>query len=231
MNESKIFTSLEDCIKYFKSLNISVEINKNIKQLTINKFSNDYNNVLLYNKDDYYKLYTTAMENEDYDFHITKDNSFFQFYSEKVKNKVVSIHYVFYSCPKDVSLLDDIMSEEDNDAGNKGMYYNLIDSVDFKKNVLYFRFDYEKDLYKKIIHPIAHLHIGFDNEIRIPLDKILTPEAFVDFVMKYAYKELWQEAVKKNTDFAERIKILSSQCEELAKQFFTVEEREILHIT
>lgn len=229
MNESKILTSIEECKKYFKLLNLHVETSEKTKQLTIKKFSADYNNQLFYNKGDYNKLYTIAMENQDFDFHIPFDNGIFQFYSEKVKKEIVAIHYIFYSNPKDIESIKDLINEKQLEENNN--YYDLLDLADFKNNVLYFRFDFDKNLYNKIIHSIAHLHIGFDNEIRIPLDKILTPEAFVDFVVKYAYKETWQNAFKNNTNFAERIKVLTSQCEKLNNNLFSSNENKILHLT
>lgn len=233
MNESKILTSLEECKKYFHDVNLNIETNIKIKQLTIKKFSEKYNNQLFYDKENYENLYTIAMENEDYDFHITKDNGIFQFYTEKVKNKLTSIHYIFYSNPKDIEAINELIGEEKS-KGNCVEYKEicaLLDIADNKKNVLYFRYDYDIKLYKELIHPLSHIHIGFDNEIRIPLDKVLTPEAFIDFVIKYAYKENWQKAVETNSAFVNRIKILKSQCESLQNRKFTEEERKLLHIT
>ena len=39
-----------------------------------------------------------------------------------------------------------------------------------------------------MFHAYAHLHIGTGNDIRIPVDKVLSPLHFVDFVIKHMYK-------------------------------------------
>lgn len=37
------------------------------------------------------------------------------------------------------------------------------------------RYDYDQKGYRPLIHAVSHLHIGFNNNVRIPLNKVISP--------------------------------------------------------
>ena len=51
------------------------------------------------------------------------------------------------------------------------------------------RYDVEEREYVSAIHPCAHLHIWIDTNIRIPINKVIKPLTFVDFVKKTHIKK------------------------------------------
>lgn len=54
------------------------------------------------------------------------------------------------------------------------------------------RVDIHPDQYHKTHHPVTHLHIGHDNQSRIPIKKIMTPQAFASFIIATFYPEEWK---------------------------------------
>ena len=52
-----------------------------------------------------------------------------------------------------------------------------------------------------MIHPVSHLHIGQNNNVRIPLSKILLPSSFVMFIIKQVYWEKFKEYSQNNISF------------------------------
>ena len=79
-------------------------------------------------------------------------------------------------------------------------------------------------------HAYAHLHIGIENDIRIPVDKILSPMHFVDFVIKHMYRAKWDNAYAKNEKFKVLVDCLKSQSEKIADEYFTSAEQNLLYI-
>lgn len=54
------------------------------------------------------------------------------------------------------------------------------------------RLDQHPDQYKAITHPAHHLHIGYENESRIPVKRVLTPQAFSAFILSTFYPAAWE---------------------------------------
>ncbi|WP_146448833.1 DUF2290 domain-containing protein [Vibrio kanaloae] len=54
------------------------------------------------------------------------------------------------------------------------------------------RVDIHPEQYHKVHHSVSHLHIGHDNESRLPIKKIMTPFAFVGFVISTFYPKQWR---------------------------------------
>jgi hypothetical protein len=54
------------------------------------------------------------------------------------------------------------------------------------------RFDYHPMQYNNVNHPVSHLHIGHENDSRIPIKKIMTPYAFSGFILATFYPDHWK---------------------------------------
>jgi hypothetical protein len=132
-----------------------------------------------------------------YDF-LLKDESIFSFeedgnncrylFMQGVKSKIPFDEFlqrnghVYDENEEDIQILRDLYDE----AADSSVY-------DYVKNPVYLRFDVSKEQYKTSCHPYAHMHIGLNNEIRIPSSLRLTPEMFTSFAIKMTYPQLWRD--------------------------------------
>jgi hypothetical protein len=53
------------------------------------------------------------------------------------------------------------------------------------------RYEYAEDEYRRLVHPCAHLHLGWQKEGRIPVRRVWTPELFTAFVIRNMFADLW----------------------------------------
>lgn len=229
MTEAKYKVSLEDVKKYLKAIKLDVCYGFNYDKTSINKYSNETKQNLCRSSDlTYDELYKLIMQNSDYDILIPLDYGIFQFYIEKSGNRITRIVYCYYSNSRNF----DELAKEDEETQEPNVRYLdfFVDDAPLKDNIVYFRYDFDPSIYNGIIHSASHLHIGWGNEIRIPIINLMTPEIFVDFVIKNIYKDKWQVSIT-DENFKKRILSLKRQTEILEKDFFNEEEKSILHIS
>lgn len=210
--ENKIRGSKSSLIRLLKEIELLDEINYSIPEnsFDIKKFSKEF--LSISQKGDYKEIYDCAMKNKDYDFRL-KDNSIMQFTIEKDnKNNIIKMRYAFYKSPYLIFKKDE---QEYTDM--------------FLNNYVSIRYDYDVKEYKEVIHPISHLHIGNDNNLRIPIDKILEPLEFGIFIVRNIYKNEWEillnDKIKKNKYIRPK-----KQLELLEEDFFTREEKNFLYL-
>jgi hypothetical protein len=79
------------------------------------------------------------------------------------------------------------------------------------------RLDIHPDQYHPTHHPVTHLHIGHDNESRIPVKKIMTPFSFVGFIVATFYPEAWKRLVRSGYLNAEQLKRLKGNLNIVSK--------------
>jgi hypothetical protein len=189
------------------------------------KFSKDFFSI---SQDrDYYKIYKLAITNKDYDI-LLKDYSFFQFSCESSDiNTIVKYRYAYYETPSEFPTYEDFLDENGFsyiDCGEELIqeYQQVIDEAKFKNTVTPLRYDYDEDLYNSPVHPISHLHLGFQNEIRIPIKCILTPHAFVSFVIRHIYWKKWKQLMN-DSNFCS-IYYVKSECKVLPNENFSQDE-------
>lgn len=212
INENKIRGSKNVLINLLKEINLLDEINYTIpgNSFEKSKFSKEF--ISISQKGKYKEIYDCAMQNKDYDFRL-KDNSIMQFTIEKEnKNKIIKLRYAFYKCP--------YLIFEKNESEGTDI---------FLENYVSIRYDYDISEYKEIIHPISHLHIGNDNNLRIPIDKILEPLEFGVFIVRNIYKKEWELLLSDNKIRNKYIR-LKEKFESLEDDLFTNEERKFLYL-
>lgn len=61
------------------------------------------------------------------------------------------------------------------------------------------RLDIHPDQYHATHHPLTHLHIGHDNESRLPVKRIMTPYAFTCFLIATFYPNKWKLLIEKGS--------------------------------
>lgn len=54
------------------------------------------------------------------------------------------------------------------------------------------RYDLSHSQFDRIVHPVAHFHLGLHNSSRIATNKIISPEYFVMFIIRTFYFNHWQ---------------------------------------
>ncbi|MCQ6274738.1 DUF2290 domain-containing protein [Bacillus sp. V3B] len=81
-------------------------------------------------------------------------------------------------------------------------YEQLISEAKISNSVTLIRYDYNPKQYISIIYPTSHLHIGHENQERIPMTMVLSLQAFVGFVIRHIYYKKWKKAMS-HTDFLE----------------------------
>lgn len=79
-------------------------------------------------------------------------------------------------------------------SGDFKSEYNLfLESVSDFKSFTPVRLDQHPKQYKALSHPAHHLHIGYENESRIPVKRVLTPLAFTAFIISTFYPKGWEK--------------------------------------
>ena len=71
-------------------------------------------------------------------------------------------------------------------------YQQYLDSDAIKRMSTPIRLDIHPEQYNAAYHPMTHLHVGHDNESRIPVKKIMTPFAFTGFILSSFYPAEWK---------------------------------------
>ena len=226
MKAAKILTSIEEVLKYLDAVEISYDTTYKRKSLQPQKYSDAYYQT--FHDGDYTKSFIVASENRDFDI-MLEDGSLFQFTSRNEND----IHYSFLHRIENNLSFDefyDIYATDENiDTIEQDYEYYLAGD----KEKLYtcpIRYDVAESEYKEIYHAYAHLHIGIDTDIRIPVDKVLSPMHFVDFVIKHMYKTRWDNAYAHNEKFKELVDCLKTQAENIDDAHFTQEEKNLLYI-
>lgn len=176
---------------------------------TFSKFSQDF--VDLMHDENYDLIYRTARANTDYDI-LLADGSFFQF---TISPKVC--RFAYYQSPYNLFFSDDqflhddtsfekFISNEDKifgymtDERNSDFerdYEQLLDEAEERKYITPIRYDFDPKTHESnIYHSTAHLHIGLEQSVRIPLQRVLYPLDFVVFVLRMIYFDKFCEGMK-----------------------------------
>lgn len=152
-----------------------------------------------YRSKTYIENWKSLLSSNIYDL-LLVDNSSFHF---KVPNKN-KISYSYFECPyKCLSYLEflqenELIENNDDDERTFYDYYeHYLTDCSAKESFTMIRYDYDDTSYCEGIHPISHIHIGFKNQIRIGLDKVLSPLNFTAFVLRQHYPGYWKKLMEK----------------------------------
>ena len=114
-----------------------------------------------------------------------------------------NISLSYFGCPFDFVSIEDYIIEEygeeyleyQYDAGFQKEYEQVLNDSPPVESPVMFRYDYSPNLYLPARHPASHLHVGFQNEIRMGCKRILDPLSFISFVLRQQYPEIWASEV------------------------------------
>ncbi|MBY4597101.1 DUF2290 domain-containing protein [bacterium BD-1] len=90
------------------------------------------------------------------------------------------------------------------------------------------RFDYDSRGYRRGVHPIAHIHIGLDNDVRIAANK-MSPRSFVLFVMRQMYPDAWARLLSRKFG-SPFFRCIREESTRLSPDYWGEEDRVELHL-
>lgn len=131
-------------------------------------------------------------------FHVLlEDSSFFAFSTLGGKPS-----YSYYPCPLEIETLREFLLARDIEPTKRNRlefieeYQLAIETAPLREFLTPIRYDIDRSSYRVCIHPYAHLHIGWDNQIRIATRRVMTPLAFVLFVIRQIYPDNWSRLLE-----------------------------------
>jgi hypothetical protein len=142
----------------------------------------------------YPKLWEQCLRRGWYDLRLI-DESFVQF---RVDGQ---LSYSFYEAPIRAESFEDFAARLFGDDWEilgedlRGEYDTYLDSLPRDWPATPIRFDFSPDQYRSPGHPAAHLHFGYSSDLRIATRRILSPEAFILFVIRQFYPLHWEQLI------------------------------------
>lgn len=199
MNEGKIVSSYKESVLFLKKSGLLNKENySRVFSLDFSKFSVDF--ISVFQDDEYKKTYQVAMEKRDYDL-LLVDDSFFQFTYTRD-----TIRYAYYENPFNyknyLEFLEtecEFTAKEIKEIGEDYIqdYEQYISESELKKSVVPIRYDFDANInnYDEMVHTGSHIHLGHNNDIRIPTKMLLTPLGFCIFVMRNQYVDVYKKTL------------------------------------
>lgn len=137
----------------------------------------------------YVDVWRTHIKRQWYDIRLD-DNSLFYFYKEgsEVSFSFLGCPYICapYSVYKAKAEFEDM-----EESFIQECYEDELSTSEIKSNPYYFRYDYEDGSYRQGEHPVAHLHCGLMENVRIGSKKELDIMSFAAFVLRQVYIQQW----------------------------------------
>ncbi|WP_094607176.1 hypothetical protein SPSIL_058190 [Sporomusa silvacetica DSM 10669] len=225
MKSAAIFDAMNEVKKMLQSIELLKKENTTRpRSLTYSKFSEEF--IKMSQDGEYEKIYQSAMKNADYDF-VLKDDSFFQLSCDTISGSddTIYIRYAYYPNPRYYCSYEQFLkthglSYEECDDSFLIYYEQEIAEARLKSAVTPIRYEYDLHKYVPEIHPISHLHIGHEEDMRIALSKIMIPQKFVSFVIRAFYYKKWKNAMQANDLYKEICRNAKHKCSLVPKDFF-----------
>lgn len=202
MNKIAFLIDLKNCEKILSDLGLLKKTNiRNINVNTYKKYSEEFRSSA--RKDNYAETYVIGAERDDYDY-LLFDDSFFQFSFDENDGDFI-IRMAFYPTINKLTyeefiyeMFGDLRKDVNMDEFRTlfiDEYQQFLDEQEIN-TVTPIRYDYNSSLYRKIVHSVSHLHFGFEENIRVPTNKVLHPRAFVKMILQYYYYDGWKRKVE-----------------------------------
>ena len=141
----------------------------------------------------YLERWNLALTSEWYHIKM-EDHSLFQFQEGGANS---SLSYV--QCPLDVPTFRQFLQQshgvELNQATKRqyqAEYDMVLQTAGDRRHVAPIRCDRDPHAYRAGVHPLCHIHIGLDNDIRIALRREMSAIGFVLLIMRQHYPLSWE---------------------------------------
>ena len=140
-------------------------------------------------RDAWFKCYTSRY----YDFILT-DFSILQF--RLSGQNPLAVSYSYLECPNRITPYTDFLRSLDFDPETVGDallpdYELEVPSFPIKAGVTPIRYDYDQERYQTGLHPVSHMHFGYESSIRVGTKRILKPLSFFLFILRQQYRHNW----------------------------------------
>lgn len=176
----------------------------------------------------YINQWSASRQNEW--FHIEmEDLSIFSF------TEGATSSYSYLQCPLDVPSYRSYLNQQGLEYSTQNRreqlenYQMLLETAGVKPHLTPIRYDLDPHGYRTGVHPLAHIHIGMDNSVRIGLRKKMTPLAFVLFVMRQAYPESWARLLQ-HREVENVEKKIRTECDDVDDDRWREHDRLELHL-
>ncbi len=153
---------------------------------------------------DYKALYQQLVDNLDYDI-LLYDDSMLQMSYENGEYRLMYIQNPLDFITFDAFLDNNELTELSNDKEVlyemfHDDYEQILEGMKMNLGALYLRYDVDSRGRKnnENIHAFTHLHVGLNNNVRIPVGCYMSPFAFTTFVVRHVYYDKWVEAVRQS---------------------------------
>ncbi len=200
LKSNLIFTQVQEITSKLIRLNLSVEQNfpshrdGNIAYSGINDISIAMKNIA------YEDIYENLDKSKNYNIKML-DGALIQFLYSYQSDILSSHRLAFFPSPSLESFQNEPNLYEEDE-----IYADIL-----AKNIVTFpiRFDYDPSNFDELNHPKTHVTFGQYKNCRIPVTKPLTPELFMNFILRNFYNTAYQKHSEKisisNNSFEETI--------------------------
>lgn len=228
MNLAKYKISLLKAIDLLRKFDLFKVKNTSVENIyDSSKFSSDFFSIS--NSNRYLEIYNTAIKNNDYDI-LLIDDSILQFSLEIRDGAIVQYRFAYYQNPRTYPTYNEFLQSEFNSSEDEcgsaflEEYEQVVCEALLNDCALPIRYDYDEKLYDPNFHYVSHLHIGHDNELRIGVDKILSPDVFVMFIIRNIYFTIWKNKCQNDGTLLEMCSKIKNTCFKINKDFINEEE-------
>ncbi len=232
MREADFWTSYKASTLLLRDLNMR----KNLQNHHGIPYSKDL--VSVSKKGDIQALYAYMSDNLDYDILLADDSMI----TMNMEGGLVRMVYL-QNPIKHIDILEYVSMYHKDDLNvcsvdelreiYKEEYERHLATLELNKAAVYIRYDEDPTLYRPMVHPYIHLHIGMNNNIRIPSSVEMTPLTFILFILQQVYYNVW---VKEFTGKSSQDNIIMGYAQQDKQIFSLVEdvwkdsERQFLHL-
>lgn len=193
INEATFNISISESIKFLKE----IKLFKDVGPKKGGEYSTAFKKVSQNNK--HIEIYNSIRDNLDYEI-VLFDDSFFQFSHNQNYLRFSFIENPNFSYTKydylkilfSESDLYGLTEEEMNSFIDENEYEQFLNEQEINSNLVYIRYDFDKNGYNPLLHSYSHIHIGLNENLRIPSSIVLTPFEFVLFSIKQCYYAEWK---------------------------------------
>ena len=147
--------------------------------------------------EDYEEEWRKCCEEQYFDFQLT-DYSLIQLHLRGLDP--LWLNYRYYPTPRSACTYPEWLQELGFDLSTAREYFReeysqyVLDS-DYR-HATPVRYDYDERMYKPGVHPVSHIHFGYESRVRVATEKILNPVSFVLFIIRQFYPQFWADIVK-----------------------------------
>lgn len=117
--------------------------------------------------------------------------------------------YSYVQCPLDLESMREYLNRTGYEFNARNAreaqedYENLRETAQLRRHLAPIRYDIDPTGYLSGSHPLGHIHIGLDNNIRIGVRRLMSPMAFSLFVMRQMYPVSWRRLL----DYSENCRL------------------------